>query len=99
MPGMTLKDGASVELLSYFDSEKSKVRFKVRVSKETTEFEVPLLEILEEACALEAHYSDKKHEVYRAMYEHLQKVGCYFRARSNELWCSSTAQGFKDEIL
>lgn len=99
MPGMTLKNGDSFELLSYFDAEKSKVRFKVRVSSEATEFEVPLLELLEEACSLEAHYSDKKHEVYRAMYEHLQKVGCYFRARSNELWCGLTAQEFKDEIL
>lgn len=99
MPGMILKDGASVELLSYFDSEKSKVRFKVRVSKETTEFEVPLLELLEEACSLEAHYSDKKHEVYRAMYLHLRNLTCYFERRSDEFLANFRAEELKDEIL
>lgn len=99
MPGMILKNGTSVALLSYFDAEKSRVRLKVRVSSEATEFEVPLLEILEEACSLEAHYSDKKHEVYRAMYLHLRNLTCYFERRSDEFLANFRAEELKGEIL
>lgn len=105
MPRVILKDGECINLAIEFDAELKKLAFKAGARGEHAwDFEVPLIDALEEACfsnmpASSREYMEERFKIYTAMYEHLKRLSRYFYSRSCELSSSLTSLDMKERIL